>query len=145
METNEKLIAVVEIGGDKATQFWARADDLAQAYNEKSTDIVYSVKKLPDSDNLFHFFATSKEGCTILNSADGQTLELEKQNCNDLLSDREKEILQLINKGKMSKDIAQTLSISLNTVNRHRQNILEKLQVNNSIEACRIAKELHLL
>ena len=50
METNEKLIAVVEIGGDKATQFWARADD-----------IVYSVKKLPDSDNLFHFFATSKE------------------------------------------------------------------------------------
>ena len=23
METNEKLIAVVEIGGDKATQFWA--------------------------------------------------------------------------------------------------------------------------
>ena len=45
METNEKLIAVVEIGGDKATQFWARADDLAQAYNEKSTDIVYSVKK----------------------------------------------------------------------------------------------------
>lgn len=27
METNEKLIAVVEIGGDKATQFWARADD----------------------------------------------------------------------------------------------------------------------
>lgn len=56
-----------------------------------------------------------------------------------------KEILQLINKGKMSKDIAQTLSISINTVNRHRQNILEKLQVNNSIEACRIAKELHLL
>ena len=36
----------------------------------------------------------------------------------------------------MSKDIAQTLSISINTVNRHRQNILEKLQVNNSIEAC---------
>ena len=45
METNEKLIAVVEIGGDKATQFWARADDLAQAYNEKSTDIVYSVNR----------------------------------------------------------------------------------------------------
>lgn len=64
METNEKLIAVVEIGGDKATQFWARADDLAQAYNEKSTDIVYSVKKLPDSDNLFNFFATSKEEMT---------------------------------------------------------------------------------
>ena len=54
-------------------------------------------------------------------------------------------VAELRNKGKMSKDIAQTLSISINTVNRHRQNILEKLQVNNSIEACRIAKELHLL
>ena len=52
METNKKLIAVVEIGGDKAVQFWARADDLAQQYNEKSTDIVYTVVKLPDSDNL---------------------------------------------------------------------------------------------
>ena len=35
----------------------------------------------------------------------------------------------------MSKDIAQTLSISINTVYRQRQNILDKLQVNNSIEA----------
>lgn len=61
METNEKLIAVVEIGGGKSTQFWARADDLAQEYNEKSTDITYSVKKLPDSENLFRFFAASKE------------------------------------------------------------------------------------
>ena len=42
METNKKLIAVVEISGDKAVQFWARADDLAQQYNEKSTDIVYT-------------------------------------------------------------------------------------------------------
>ena len=91
---------------------------------------------------LYNFSMDTSLSCTILNSADGQTLELEKQNCNDLLSEREKEILQLINKGKMSKDIAQTLSISINTVNRHRQNILEKLQVNNSIEACRIAKEL---
>lgn len=64
METNKKLIAVVEIGGDKAVQFWARADDLAQQYNEKSTDIVYTVVKLPDSDNLFRFFAASKEEMT---------------------------------------------------------------------------------
>jgi len=37
------------------------------------------------------------------------------------------------------------LSISVNTVSRHRQEILGKLQVKNSIEACRIAKELQLL
>ena len=37
------------------------------------------------------------------------------------------------------------LSISINTINRHRQEILGKLQVKNSIEACRIAKDLKLI
>lgn len=61
METNRKLIAVVEIGGDKAFQFWARADDLAQEYNGKSSDVYFTVVKLPDSDNLFRFYATAQE------------------------------------------------------------------------------------
>jgi len=61
METNKKLIAVVEISGGKSTQFWARADDLAQEYNERSTDIAYTVVKLPDSDDLFNFYVTSQE------------------------------------------------------------------------------------
>ena len=63
----------------------------------------------------------------------------------DLLSERERQILQLVDRGLMSKDIAQMLSISVNTVSRHRQGILRKLNVRSSIEACRIAKELNLL
>ena len=39
---------------------------------------------------------------------------------------------------------AETLSISIHTVNRHRQEILGKLQVGNAIAACRVAKELEL-
>ena len=58
---------------------------------------------------------------------------------------REKQVLKLIDKGLMSKDIAEMLSISIYTVNRHRQEILGKLQVKNSIEACRIAKDLKLI
>lgn len=94
---------------------------------------------------LYNYSIETSLNCIIINSANGQTLEMDKQNCNDLLSKREKEVLQLIDKGNMSKDIARILSISINTVNRHRQNILEKLQVSNSIEACRVAKELKLL
>lgn len=56
-----------------------------------------------------------------------------------LLSAREQEILTQIHRGKPSKEIAALLSISLHTVNRHRQNILEKLRVRNSVDACRIA------
>lgn len=94
---------------------------------------------------LYDLSVDASASCMVINSVNGQIIELEKQDYHDLLSEREKEILKLIDKGKMSKDIARILSISINTVNRHRQNILEKLQVKNSIEACRIAKELNLL
>lgn len=63
----------------------------------------------------------------------------------NILSKREKEILRCIRKGLSSKEVAATLYISVNTVNRHRQNILEKLSVSNSIEACRAAELMKLL
>ncbi|MBC8986354.1 response regulator transcription factor [Pedobacter sp. N36a] len=81
----------------------------------------------------------------ILNSATGLSIKPDEQAVNQLLSSREKEILKLIRKGKMSKEVADLLSISIHTVNRHRQNILEKLRVNNSLEACRIAERMNLI
>lgn len=81
----------------------------------------------------------------VVNSVTGDMIELETRNDSKLLSDREKQVLRLIDKGLMSKNIAEILSISINTVSRHRQEILSKLQVKNSIEACRIAKDLGLI
>ena len=51
------------------------------------------------------------------------------------ISDREKEVLSLIAEGMKSKEIADKLFISLNTVNNHRRNLLKKLNVANSSEA----------
>ena len=62
-----------------------------------------------------------------------------------ILTKREKEILNLIREGKPSKQIADILEISINTVNRHRQNILEKLSVGNSVEAITAATAMRLL
>ena len=62
-----------------------------------------------------------------------------------ILSEREKEVLNLIKSGKSSKMIADVLNISINTVNRHRQNILEKLSVANSFEAITAAESMKLL
>lgn len=81
----------------------------------------------------------------IVNSINGQTIELDKHNDTKILSAREKQILSLIDRGLTSKEIAGTLSISINTVSRHRQEILSKFQVKNSIEACRVAKDLRLI
>ena len=71
--------------------------------------------------------------------------ELNKHSGTKILSNREKQVLSLIDKGFTSKEISFTLSISINTVSRHRQEILANLQVKNSIEACRIAKDLKLI
>jgi len=80
----------------------------------------------------------------IVNSATGEIAPIDQKEHAKLLSSREKEILALIRRGKLSKEIATNLSISINTVNRHRQNILEKLQVSNSHEASRIAELMQL-
>ena len=61
------------------------------------------------------------------------------------LTEREKEILKMIQAGLLSKEISEQLSISFNTVNTHRQNILRKLSANNSLEAVGSAKELGLI
>lgn len=47
------------------------------------------------------------------------------------LSQRESEILQMIAEGKSSKDIAQTIHISIKTVETHRQHIMQKLGAHN--------------
>lgn len=87
---------------------------------------------------------TSMSDGWIMNSVTGEIVNSEKKETENILSSREIEILRLIDKGEMSKNIADQLSISINTVNRHRQNILEKLRVKNSIEACRMAKLMNL-
>jgi DNA-binding NarL/FixJ family response regulator len=55
------------------------------------------------------------------------------------LSDREKEILQLLSQGLEYKEIGLKISISPNTVKKHCINIYQKLHVNSKAQALRIA------
>lgn len=80
----------------------------------------------------------------IINSRTGKIIDDNEDRFGTLLSLREKEILQLIKHGRRSKEIADKLSLSINTVNRHRQNIFRKLKVNNAMEACRVAENTGL-
>jgi len=52
-----------------------------------------------------------------------------------VLSNREKEILELLTKGMLYKEIAAKLFISQETVRKHVYHIYEKLHVNNRVEA----------
>ncbi|MBK9570476.1 MAG: response regulator transcription factor [Chitinophagaceae bacterium] len=53
----------------------------------------------------------------------------------DLLSPREKEILELLSRGLMYKEIASQLFLSPETVRKHVYHIYEKLHVNNRVAA----------
>lgn len=82
----------------------------------------------------------------IINKKSGAILPVScYDNCSNLLSSREIEILVQVQKGLLSKEIASVLHISVNTVNRHRQNIIKKLNVSNSMEAIRVANALGIL
>lgn len=81
----------------------------------------------------------------FVNTRTGECRILTNRDYSDILSSREIEVLQLIDQGLLSKEIAERLYISKNTVDRHRQHIFEKLHVGNAIEACRIAKTMGLL
>lgn len=52
----------------------------------------------------------------------------------DALSEREREIFQLIAEGRSNKEVAELLGISVATVETHRARILEKLDVHNTAE-----------
>ncbi len=53
----------------------------------------------------------------------------------DILSNRENNILQLLSRGLLYKEIAEQLSISVSTVRQHIHHIYEKLHVQNRTEA----------
>lgn len=61
------------------------------------------------------------------------------------LTDRETEVLRLVVSGLTNKEIADQLSISLNTVKTHLKTIFEKLAVTNRMEAGNRARELRIL
>ncbi len=61
------------------------------------------------------------------------------------LSERELEVLQLVARGQANRQIAEALSLSLNTVKRHMANILAKLHQRTRLDAVLYAQRRDLL
>ncbi len=66
-------------------------------------------------------------------------------NGNNRLTEREKEILQLVSQGLSNKAIAKSLSLTPGTVKVHVSNILDKLGVSNRTEASVLALQMGLI
>jgi len=103
----------------------------ASGYLLKNTGLVQLIESLkelyiggsPMSANI------ARKLVTLFRSQKAETTNLE------VLSNRENEILQLLAKGLLYKEIADQLSISVSTVRQHIHHIYEKLHVQNRTEA----------
>ena len=51
-----------------------------------------------------------------------------------LLTDREKEVLQLLAEGRSNKEVATLLDVGVSTVETHRSNLMQKLDLHNTAE-----------
>jgi DNA-binding NarL/FixJ family response regulator len=100
-----------------------------------------------DADpELLEAIATIRRGKTYLSPAISQVLpELLRRGFQpdgtpqEVLTHREREILQLLSDGKSSKEIGDLLFISLRTVQNHRANIMRKLKVRRTADLIKYA------
>jgi DNA-binding NarL/FixJ family response regulator len=102
----------------------------------------YLLKDSAEND-LIRAVRTVHAGRPFFSPAIAQTLledymrRLQQQNLQDsydLLTDREKEVLQLLAEGKSNKEVATLLDLSLYTVETHRANLMQKLNLHNTAE-----------
>ncbi len=103
----------------------------ASGYLLKNTGLVQMIEALKELHNGGSPMSANiaRKLVTVFHDKEKETASLE------VLSKRENEILQLLSKGLLYKEIAEQLSISTGTVRQHIHRIYEKLHVQNRTEA----------
>jgi DNA-binding NarL/FixJ family response regulator len=100
----------------------------ARAYilkNSAEADLIRAVRAVADGKSFFSPVISKM----LLEDYVRQIRDKQVEDSYDLLTPREREILQLIAEGKTNKDVANILHLSVHTVDAHRGNILQKLNL----------------
>ncbi len=126
----EDVIAVVRAGARGYVTKSISGEELADA-----------VRRVRDGDAVF----SPRLAGFVLDAFAGSVPEAEVDPELDQLTMREREVLRLIARGYMYKEIAQQLSISARTVEAHVSAVLRKLQLSNRHELSRWAVERRLV
>jgi DNA-binding NarL/FixJ family response regulator len=112
--------------------------------DENTSNIIKFINEIYENDSVPMSNIIAKKTLQLLSTA-----TIEKTNENhfqeNLLSQREIEILNLMAEGKNYKDISEKLFISPNTVRKHTANIYQKLHTNSKVQAISIAKNNNLI
>jgi len=102
----------------------------------------YLLKDVIDTELLNAVRSVARGDGYISPAVSGALLSDYRQNVTDpvdLLTNREREVLQLIAEGKTNKEVATKLNLSVYTVDSHRGKIMEKLNLHSTGELVRFA------
>jgi two-component system response regulator NreC len=102
----------------------------ARAYLLKQSaeaDLVAAVKAVNEGKTYFSPAVSQM----LMNDYIRQMRDRNVDDSYDLLTPREREILQLVSEGKSNKDVANLLNLSVYTVETHRSNIMDKLNLHS--------------
>ncbi len=121
-EDSEYILSMLKAGAKGYIAKTATASELASA-----------IRTIYRGDSFLYPSAATTLIEEYLMRAAGEESEYER------LSDREREILQLVAEGRTNREIADRLYISVKTVLRHRTNIMEKLGFHNRTELIKYA------
>ncbi len=100
------------------------------------------VRKESAFKELAEAIQSAMKGQVYISPALGETMAMEGTAHNDhdaKLSVREREVLQLTSEGKSTKEIARHLSVSIKTIETHRRNLMEKLNLFSTAELTKYA------
>ena len=98
--------------------------------NSAEGDLIQAVRAVAEGKSFF----SPVIGRMLLEDYMRQVAKREVEDSYDLLTPREKEVLQLIAEGRTNKEVANLLKLSLYTVESHRGKILEKLDLHSVAE-----------
>ena len=116
-KTEEYLLTTLQAGADGYVLKDATHDELVMAIHNVMAGKSYLSPGI--SEKVIEGYLEGKEGSLAVSSW-------------QKLSQREREVLKLIAEGYKNKEIAEDLCISLKTVEKHRANLMKKLDLHNA-------------
>ncbi len=117
---------------EKALSYGAKGYVLKESASE---EIIQAIREVYNG----RYFLSAKISSFVINDFIVQKHKTLKLRSISILTNREREILQLIVEGMSNKKIAQSLNISLKTALVHRNNIMHKLDMHNEAQLVRFA------
>ncbi len=131
-----KVLVLTMLFDDQSVRHCLKAG--ARGYvlkDAEDLDLVKAVKAIAAGGSAFSPQASN----VVLGAYLGAGTNQEVADDLGLLTDREREVLQLIAEGNVNREIAALLSLTVNTVETYRKHIMEKLDLRNTAEIVRFA------